>query len=185
MPVYMLDEDIWFPPVDGAREDGLLAVGGDLKPRRLLLAYMYGIFPWYNNDSQILWWCPRERYVILPSEIHVSKSMKTASVSRVFHVAHSDAQIEEELNCIVDLGGCVKDVYVIHEVYGRIRGELEISSRRQVKNFLENIKNGVSSPLKNVTGGSHYHTVEAESEEILDEIARELKKRNMLLEDSL
>ena len=110
---------------------------------------------------------------------------KTASVSKVFHVTHSDAQIEEELNCIVDLGGCVKDVFVIHEVYGRIRGELEISSRRQVKNFLENIKNGVSSPLKNVTGGSHYHTVEAESEEILDEIAKELKKRKMLLEDSL
>ena len=76
MPVYMLDEDIWFPPVDGAREDGLLAVGGDLKPKRLMLAYMYGIFPWYNDDSQILWWCPKERYVIYPSEIHVSRSMK-------------------------------------------------------------------------------------------------------------
>lgn len=77
MPVYLLDkEKLVFPPCDMAREDGLLAIGGDLSTKRLLLAYTNGIFPWYNEDSPILWWCPRERFVILPEEIKISKSMK-------------------------------------------------------------------------------------------------------------
>ena len=53
-----------------------LAVGGDLCVERLLLAYTHGIFPWYNPGEEILWWCPRERFVIFPKEIHISKSMK-------------------------------------------------------------------------------------------------------------
>ncbi|MDY2628094.1 MAG: leucyl/phenylalanyl-tRNA--protein transferase [Lachnospiraceae bacterium] len=76
MAVYLLDEDIWFPPPEGADEDGLLAVGGDLRPERLLLAYSNGIFPWFNEDVEILWWCPKKRFVIIPGEIRVSKSMK-------------------------------------------------------------------------------------------------------------
>lgn len=76
MAVYLLDEDLWFPPPSGAEEDGLLAVGGDLSPERLLLAYTNGIFPWYNEDTQIMWWCPRDRFVIFPQEIVISKSMK-------------------------------------------------------------------------------------------------------------
>ena len=76
MAVYLLDEDLWFPPPSGAEEDGMLAVGGDLSPERLLLAYTNGIFPWYNEDTQIMWWCPKERFVIFPSEIVISKSMK-------------------------------------------------------------------------------------------------------------
>ena len=74
--VYLLDEDIWFPPPAGAEEDGLLAAGGDLRPERLLLAYSNGIFPWFNDDEEILWWCPRERFVIFPEEIRISKSLK-------------------------------------------------------------------------------------------------------------
>lgn len=76
MAVYLLDEDIWFPPPAGADENGLLAVGGDLKPERLLLAYSNGIFPWFNEDTEIMWWCPKERFVIFPEEIRISRSMK-------------------------------------------------------------------------------------------------------------
>lgn len=76
MAVYLLDEDIWFPPPEGADEDGLLAVGGDLRPERLLLAYSNGIFPWFNEDVEILWWCPKKRFVIIPGEVRISKSMK-------------------------------------------------------------------------------------------------------------
>jgi leucyl/phenylalanyl-tRNA--protein transferase len=76
MPVVQVPDDIiWFPASDQAEEDGLLAFGGDLSPRRLLVAYMNGIFPWYNPGEEILWWCPRERFVIFPNEIAVSKSM--------------------------------------------------------------------------------------------------------------
>lgn len=77
MGVYLLSKDnISFPHPTLAREDGLLAVGGDLSVERLLLAYTYGIFPWFNPEEEILWWCPKERFVIFPDEIHVSHSMK-------------------------------------------------------------------------------------------------------------
>ena len=77
MPVFQLNENaIFFPNPTLAREDGLLAVGGDLSVERLLLAYTHGIFPWYSPGEEILWWCPKERFVIFPREIHVSRSMK-------------------------------------------------------------------------------------------------------------
>lgn len=77
MPVYRLNEnEISFPNPTLARPDGLLAIGGDLSVERLLLAYAHGIFPWYNPGEEILWWCPKERFVIFPGEIHVSHSMK-------------------------------------------------------------------------------------------------------------
>lgn len=77
MPVYGLDDkEIYFPNPTLAEDDGLLAIGGDLSLDRLLLAYSHGIFPWYNEDDPIMWWCPKERFIIRPAEIHVSKSMK-------------------------------------------------------------------------------------------------------------
>ena len=59
-----------------AEENGLLAVGGDLSVDRLVLAYSSGIFPWYEGNEPILWWCPKERFIIRPSEIHISRSME-------------------------------------------------------------------------------------------------------------
>lgn len=77
MPVYRLSEkEISFPDPVLAEDNGLLAVGGDLSVERLLLAYMYGIFPWYDPGDEIMWWCPKERFLIFPGEIHVSRSMK-------------------------------------------------------------------------------------------------------------
>ena len=96
---------------------------------------------------------------------------------------HSDTEIEEELQVIVDNGGIVRDVYVEHEVYGCLRAELDLGSRREIGRFLDEIQSGKSSPLKNVTRGIHFHTVEAESEEILDQIERELKERGYLISE--
>ncbi len=77
MSVYLLNKDeISFPDPMYAQPDGLLAVGGDLRVERLLLAYTHGIFPWYEPGDEILWWCPKERFVIFPGEVHVSRSMK-------------------------------------------------------------------------------------------------------------
>jgi leucyl/phenylalanyl-tRNA--protein transferase len=75
MPLYVLDRDLVFPPPERADEDGLLAIGGDLSLKRLLLAYRRGIFPWYE-DNYILWWCPDPRFVLFPPELKVSSSMK-------------------------------------------------------------------------------------------------------------
>lgn len=87
------------------------------------------------------------------------------SVSRVFKVQHTDEELTDELYAIVDLGGCVENVMVNHKVYGHIEANLNISSRRKVYEFMNDIKSGKSSPLKNITSNYHYHTVSADSEE--------------------
>lgn len=76
IPLYFLTERLEFPPVEHANREGLLAVGGDLSPERLLLAYKNGIFPWFNDDSLILWWSPDPRMVLFPEKIKISKSMR-------------------------------------------------------------------------------------------------------------
>lgn len=75
MPVFQLSDTIYFPPPELAREDGLLAVGGDLSPERLLLAYQMGIFPWYAEADPILWWAPTPRLILVPREFHLSRSL--------------------------------------------------------------------------------------------------------------
>ena len=78
MAVYQLDHNLWFPDPHLGEEDGLVAVGGDLSIDRLLLAYSNGFFPWFSfrDQEEPLWFCPLQRFVIFPSEIHVSHSMK-------------------------------------------------------------------------------------------------------------
>ncbi|MEH6680667.1 MAG: leucyl/phenylalanyl-tRNA--protein transferase [Sediminicola sp.] len=82
--LYFVSERLEFPPVENANEDGLLAVGGDLSPERLLLAYKSGIFPWFNMESPVLWWSPDPRMVLFPHKIKISKSMSTVLRSEKF-----------------------------------------------------------------------------------------------------
>ena len=100
--------------------------------------------------------------------------------SRVYKVFHSDEQVEDELNTIVDAGGQIRDVFVYHKIYGVIRASMGIKSRRDIQNYMDELGTGKSSLLKNVTSGYHYHTVDAESEEILDAIQEELQKKGFL-----
>ena len=72
----LLTQDIWFPNLSEANEDGLLAIGGDLSAERLLHAYKQGIFPWFESEEPIIWWSPNPRFVLLPENLKVSKSMK-------------------------------------------------------------------------------------------------------------
>ncbi|HJA65432.1 MAG TPA: transcription repressor NadR [Candidatus Mediterraneibacter cottocaccae] len=103
-------------------------------------------------------------------------------VNRVFKVKHTDEQLEDELNSIVDLGGIVRNVMVNHKVYGHLEAELNVTSRRKAAEFMEEIRSGKSSPLKNITSGYHYHTVEADSEETLNLIENMLKEKGYLVE---
>ncbi|MBC6427567.1 MAG: leucyl/phenylalanyl-tRNA--protein transferase [Ekhidna sp.] len=75
MPVFYLTDDLIFPPVSDA-EEGVVAIGGDLSPERLMLAYRSGIFPWYNEEEPIFWWSPNPRFVLFPRKLHISGSMK-------------------------------------------------------------------------------------------------------------
>jgi len=89
--IFGLDERLIFPDPAMAEDDGLLAVGGDLSADRLLLAYQNGIFPWYSDDTPILWYSPHERFVLYPTELKVSKSMRQVLNSCRFKVTLNKA----------------------------------------------------------------------------------------------
>ncbi|MFV9549815.1 leucyl/phenylalanyl-tRNA--protein transferase [Algibacter sp. PT7-4] len=84
--MYYLNKDIWFPNVNTASPEGLLAVGGDLSAKRLLLAYKTGIFPWFDANEPILWWSPNPRFVLYPEKLKVSKSMKQVMRNKGYKV---------------------------------------------------------------------------------------------------
>ncbi len=101
-------------------------------------------------------------------------------VTRVFKVIHTDEQVRDELETIVDLGGTVEDVFIYHRVYGVIRGKLGLSSRRDIERYMEKISGGSSHLLKNTTSGYHYHTVTADNSQTLDLIQKALGEKGYL-----
>lgn len=90
MPIYKLGKEAMFPSGHLAEEDGLLAVGGKLNVEFLLEAYSRGIFPWYDEDEPILWWCPNPRSVIFVDRVHISKTMKKLIKSKKYKVTIDD-----------------------------------------------------------------------------------------------
>jgi leucyl/phenylalanyl-tRNA--protein transferase len=98
LALQVLNENLWFPPVSEALGDGLLAIGGDLKPERLILAYKNGVFPWYDGDLP-LWWNPNPRFVLFPEELVVSKSMKNTINQQKFVFTINQAFEEVIDNC--------------------------------------------------------------------------------------
>jgi leucyl/phenylalanyl-tRNA--protein transferase len=99
MPVFLLSDKISFPPPYLASKEGLLAVGGDLSQKRLLLAYRTGIFPWFSDDEPILWWSPDPRLVLYPEEIRVSKTLKKIIKKNMFHVTMDSAFVQVINQC--------------------------------------------------------------------------------------
>ena len=104
----------------------------------------------------------------------------TPLVERVFKLYHTTEQTEDELNTIIDLGGTVVDVFVWHKVYGKVSAKLNIFSRLHVRQFIEGVRSGKSTELMNITGGYHYHTVRADSEQILDAIGKSLESKGYI-----
>ncbi|MDA8685680.1 leucyl/phenylalanyl-tRNA--protein transferase [Robiginitalea sp.] len=88
-PIPFLDASLSFPDPNKAGPQGLLAAGGDLSPERLLLAYQSGIFPWFNEDSLILWWSPDPRMVLFPEELRISKSMKKIIEKKTYTITRN------------------------------------------------------------------------------------------------
>lgn len=118
----------------------------------------------------------------IPIQSHIRGYVLDAKLmpERVFKLIHTDEEVEEELNTIVDLGGVVRDVFVYHKYYNKVTATLDIKSRLDVKNYIDNIKAGKSLLLKNVTSGYHYHTVAAERAETLLLIEEKLRERGFL-----
>ncbi|WP_291097063.1 MULTISPECIES: leucyl/phenylalanyl-tRNA--protein transferase [unclassified Flavobacterium] len=97
--MYYLSKELFFPPVSRANSEGILAVGGDLSPERLLLAYKSGIFPWFEEDDPILWWSPNPRMVLFLDELVVSKSMRNIINRNIFKVTFNQNFREVISNC--------------------------------------------------------------------------------------
>ena len=100
---------------------------------------------------------------------------------RTFKVKHKDEEILDELNTIVDCGGRILDVVVEHDIYGQIAVDLIINSRADAEAFVQQVEKYETKPLNKLTGGVHFHTVEAGDEEILNRIGEELEKKGYLI----
>ena len=140
MPIYRLTDEIIFPPPEYAEENGLLAVGGDLSEERLLLAYAMGIFPWYSEDSPILWWSPDPRLILIPGELKISRSLKQTIKKGIYEVTMDKAFAQVVINCaevhrkkdgdtwitqdMLDAYRRLHDSGVAHSVESWYRGEL-------------------------------------------------------------
>jgi leucyl/phenylalanyl-tRNA--protein transferase len=99
--LYFLTKELFFPPVDEASYEGILAIGGDLSIERLLLAYKNGIFPWFNEDEPILWWSPSERMVVNPHDYKVSKSIRNLLNQNKFQITFNQDFADVISNCKV------------------------------------------------------------------------------------
>ncbi|WP_456399644.1 leucyl/phenylalanyl-tRNA--protein transferase [Persephonella sp.] len=101
--ITVLTDDLWFPDPEKAPRDFPLALGGDLKPERLLFAYSLGIFPWYSEEEPILWWCPDPRMVLFLDKLKISRSLKKILKKDIFHIKFDTAFDEVITKCAVTL----------------------------------------------------------------------------------
>lgn len=113
-------------------------------------------------------------YLLYEPEKERTKARRTVAV------CHTDVQMQDELYTIVDCGGEVMDVVVEHDVYGQLTGDLILKNRQDVDEFMEKIKHSSSQSMLTLTGGLHFHTIEAENEQILDTIEAKLKDKGYL-----
>ena len=97
--MYFLSRELYFPPVSYASPEGIIAIGGDLSPERLMLAYRNGIFPWFEDDEPILWWSPPERMVLFFAELRITKSMRNIFNRDTFTVTFNTAFADVIANC--------------------------------------------------------------------------------------
>ena len=113
-----------------------------------------------------------------------SGSKESKQMQRLFKVKHSVNDIEEELAAIIDNGGRVKTVLVDHPVYGEIQTLLKMTCRRDIYDFMKQVEETEFRPLSEITDGVHYHLVEADTKQDLDEVEKALRKLGFLIDDS-
>ncbi len=116
MPIYRLIDELVFPPPEHAQPDGLLAVGGDLSTKRLILAYQSGIFPWYEEGQPLLWWSPDPRLVLEPEEFHVSKRLAQTIKNGKFEVTFDQAFVSVIQSCATVPRKGESGTWITHEM---------------------------------------------------------------------
>ncbi|MBU8849196.1 MAG: leucyl/phenylalanyl-tRNA--protein transferase [Desulfobacterales bacterium] len=116
MPLFRLSKKLDFPPAWLSRSDGLLCVGGDLSPKRLLIAYANGIFPWFLKDEPILWWSPDPRLVLFPKDINISKSLNKKIRQNLFKVTIDNAFERTIISCAGPRKNGAKGTWLVDEM---------------------------------------------------------------------
>ena len=116
MPVFRLVDDLIFPSPEFAEPDGLLAVGGDLSPARLLVAYSSGIFPWYSEGDPLLWWSPAPRLVLFPEEFHLPRRLARTINGGQFSVTADTAFADVIAGCATASGRAAKGTWITPEM---------------------------------------------------------------------
>jgi leucyl/phenylalanyl-tRNA--protein transferase len=114
--MHFLTEKIEFPDLNEADEAGLLAIGGDLDPKRVLLAYESGIFPWFDKHDPILWWSPDPRFVLFPEKLKISKSMRQVLRKQEFTVTYNTAFSEVIENCATIIRNGQEDTWITKDM---------------------------------------------------------------------
>lgn len=120
--------------------------------------------------------------IISTPEGYLPYKIKSNKIKKAFLVKHEKSEIEDELNTIVDYGGNILNVHVMHPSYGEIVADINVSSRRDVAKFIKKLEDNEFVPLMNLTGGKHCHIVEADSEEIINDIEKELINKGYLID---
>ncbi len=116
MPVFRLSETLLFPSPEFAEDDGLLAVGGDLSPERLIMAYSQGIFPWFSPGDPILWWSPAPRLVLVPDEFHLPRRLARTLRSKAFTLTVDSAFAAVIAACATATGRDIQGTWITTEM---------------------------------------------------------------------
>lgn len=137
MPIYKLNEELIFPDPSLADEGGLLAVGGDLRLERILLAYSMGIFPWYSEGQPYLWWSPDPRAILIPEEVHISKSLRRVLRSHRFSVRFDCRFAEVIRSCSETPRKDQLGTWITEEMIAAYYGLHEAGFAHSVETYLE------------------------------------------------
>jgi leucyl/phenylalanyl-tRNA--protein transferase len=114
--IFRLTDEIIFPDVELSESDGLLAIGGDLSAERILKAYCLGIFPWYNDDSPILWWSPDPRLILFPEQLKVSRSLRQLIKKNKFKITIDTAFEQVIRNCAISSGRDLEGTWITSQM---------------------------------------------------------------------
>ena len=186
MPVFRLTDDLIFPDPRWASAEGLLAVGGDLSPQRLILAYKLGIFPWYGDDEPIMWWSPDPRCVLIPEKVYVSRRLERVIRQGRFRLTcnRAFAQVVEACAHVRTSKG--QETWLIAEMQAAYQKLHELGFAHSVEAWCgDELVGGLYGVAlkKFFFGESMFHSQPNASKVVLAQLARHLEREGFALLD--
>jgi leucyl/phenylalanyl-tRNA---protein transferase len=186
MPVYLLNEEMIFPPVELADPSGVLAVGGDLSVDRLVLAYSSGIFPWFNENEPLIWWSPDPRFVLFPDKLHVSRSMQKIMKKNLFVIKY-DTAFKEVMSSCRNMRVNKEGTWITHDMIKAYCKLHNLGLAHSVEAWQDDrLVGGLYGVSLGACffGESMFCAVENASKSCLIKLTEDLKKRDFLFIDS-